>query len=337
VRGTEAEPAPHLYSLVDVLALDIPAPRYLVPGLLSEGMNLLAGKPKLGKSLLALNLSLTIAAGGQALGVSPAHAGQVEPGHVLYLSLEDRLRRLQFRARRILGGLNVEASARLVLATMWPRQDRGGLTHIAAWLDSVGRPALVVIDIWARFRATVRQGCPQYDQDYAHAAEVKELLDARAASALILHHCKKAAAEDVLDEISGTLGLAGCADGAVILSRTRGENRAKLFITGRDVDDRELELAFDPAVFTWTAEGDGTKPLGGELQLRIMAYLRLMGPRGAYTAQIAAYLKEPEQRKVRTVLYRLQERRLIIQRGNTWLCPPDDEPTGAEPEEPIPD
>jgi RecA-family ATPase len=65
--------------------------------MLPEGLTLLAGKPKLGKSWLAFSVALSIAAGGGALGAQP-----VAKGDVLYLALEDNARRLQSRARRLL-------------------------------------------------------------------------------------------------------------------------------------------------------------------------------------------------------------------------------------------
>ena len=67
-----------------------PAVRWAVPGLLPEGVTLLAGSPKIGKSWLALGIAVAVATGGIALGTIP-----VDPGEVLYLALEDTQRRLQ--------------------------------------------------------------------------------------------------------------------------------------------------------------------------------------------------------------------------------------------------
>ncbi|WP_261763881.1 AAA family ATPase, partial [Pseudonocardia asaccharolytica] len=77
--------------------MTFPEPRWAVPGLVCEGVTLLAGPPKVGKSWLSLNLALDIAAGRPALG-----SIEVEPGPVLYLALEDTPRRLQSRMRTVL-------------------------------------------------------------------------------------------------------------------------------------------------------------------------------------------------------------------------------------------
>jgi RecA-family ATPase len=55
-----------------------------VPGIVCEGLSLLAGPPKVGKSWLSLDLALSVAGGGKAFGAIP-----VQPGPVLYLALED--------------------------------------------------------------------------------------------------------------------------------------------------------------------------------------------------------------------------------------------------------
>jgi len=44
-------------------------PRWAVPDLVPEGLGLLAGKPKTGKSWLALDLGIAVAAGGRACKV----------------------------------------------------------------------------------------------------------------------------------------------------------------------------------------------------------------------------------------------------------------------------
>jgi RecA-family ATPase len=70
--------------------------KYVVPGYIAEGFSLFAGKPKLGKSWLALEIGLAVAAGSFCLG-----GVECEQGDVLYLALEDNRRRLQSRIRKV--------------------------------------------------------------------------------------------------------------------------------------------------------------------------------------------------------------------------------------------
>ena len=73
-----------------------PPIKWAVEGFLPEGLSILAGGPKIGKSILALHLATGVAIGGCVLGKI-----NVAKGQVLYLALEDTPRRLQ---ERILGG-----------------------------------------------------------------------------------------------------------------------------------------------------------------------------------------------------------------------------------------
>jgi hypothetical protein len=69
--------------------------KYVVPNYIVEGVTLLAGKPKIGKSWLGLDMAIAVATGGTVLGE------QCEQGDVLYCALEDNERRLQDRIQKI--------------------------------------------------------------------------------------------------------------------------------------------------------------------------------------------------------------------------------------------
>jgi hypothetical protein len=83
----------------ELLAIELPPVAWAIPDILPAGVSLLAGKPKLGKSWLALSVCEAIAVGGVALGVK-----HVEKGETLYLALEDNRRRLQQRLNKLLEG-----------------------------------------------------------------------------------------------------------------------------------------------------------------------------------------------------------------------------------------
>jgi hypothetical protein len=308
-------PRPETHTLTELLAMDIPEPRWAVPGLLSEGLTILAGKPKIGKSWLALNLAITIAGGGTALGMA-----KVVPGDVLYLALEDRLRRVQARAKKLLRGLDCAASDRLQIATAWPRLDDGGAEFIDEWAAAVERPALVVIDVWAKFRPVYEFKGSQYDQDYQHGAAIKEVADRRGLSVLPLHHTKKAAAEDIVDDVSGTLGIAGAADGLTILTRARGENEGRIFVTGRDVDERELAVAFDPATFAWRVAGDAAEHSRSKVR---QAVIRALRGADLMTYTETADLCDLDRDVVRKEMWRMVQDGTLQKSGSKYRLAPE--------------
>jgi RecA-family ATPase len=228
----------------ELMAMEFAPPRWAVPGFLAEGVNLLCGPPKVGKSWLSLGLALNVAAGTAALG-----SVQVEAGPVLYLALEDTPRRLQSRMGKILDGHS--APRGLTLATTCPPLPEGGAALINGWLTRNPDARMVVIDVFAKVRGRPLAGATAYDADYAAIGYAKRLADEHAVAVVLVHHIRKAGSEDFLEAVSGTNGLAGAADATLVLRRPRGEADGILSVTGRDVDEAEHAMRFAPETGTW--------------------------------------------------------------------------------------
>jgi hypothetical protein len=250
------------------MAARFPEPRWAVPGIIAEGVTVLAGAPKAGKSWLALGLGLACATGGKALG-----AIAVDAGPALYLALEDTGRRLQTRLRLVLGPDPAPHS--LTLATQCPALPSGGDAYIAAWLDRNRAARLVVIDVLARIRGPVSRDLPAYDADYRAVCRAKAIADHYGVPFVIVHHTRKATAADFLDEVSGTQGVAGAADSVAVLKRVRGKADAILHITGRDVEEAEHALAFAPDIGAWQLSDTPAAELAlGDTRAAILIYVR---------------------------------------------------------------
>lgn len=73
----------HTIDGATLMARPLRPPNFIVDTLLSQGLHILAGSPKVGKSWLALWLAVTVAKGEPVWGMA------VKPGAVLYLCLED--------------------------------------------------------------------------------------------------------------------------------------------------------------------------------------------------------------------------------------------------------
>jgi hypothetical protein len=256
------------WSAADLMTMEFPPPRWAVPGLIAEGVSLLAGPPKVGKSWLSLGLGLTVAAGGMALDAIPVHAGPV-----LYLALEDTPRRLQSRMGKILGGR--PAPAALTLATACPPLPQGGDEAIATWLDVNCDARMVIIDVFAKLRGASAPGASAYDADYAAVGRVKRVADAYGIAIVLVHHVRKAGSDDFLAEVSGTNGLAGAADATLVLKRPRGQADGVLHVTGRDVDEAEYALDFDARAGAWRLlDGPADDHARTDTRAAITRYLR---------------------------------------------------------------
>ena len=75
---------------------------------------------------------------------------------------------------------------------------------------------------------------------------LKTIADRFNITILVVHHTRKEDSDDSFNKISGTNGLLGCADGAMVLQKqSRIGKTATLDITGREVADLRLKLEFD--------------------------------------------------------------------------------------------
>jgi hypothetical protein len=246
--------------------------RYVVPGFVPEGLTLLVGRPKVGKSWLALDLCLACAGGWLTLGAIKA-----APGDVLYLALEDGKRRLQRRIEKLMSQLGWEwpKRLRLVPAGCWRRSDQGGLADIEAWCNSVTNPVLVVIDTLERIRKPATGKSPQYSADYEAITGLQKIASDRSIAIIVLHHDRKAEADDAFDTVSGTLGLTGAADTILMLKRRSGG--VILLARGRDIEESETALQFDKDTCRWRILGPAAEIQRSTERARVIEVLRATG------------------------------------------------------------
>ena len=216
--------------------------RWTVPGLIPEGLILLAGKPKVGKSWLALHLCHAVAfeSGGYALGQI-----EVEPGKAVYYGLEDSERRLQERLKGISCGLPIPGN--LFISNHLERLDAGGLEEIEAFLEDNPETRLVVIDTLARVKPRSRRNTDAYETDTEIMGGLQTLAMRRGITVLVVHHMRKNVkdADDVFDGVLGSTGLTGTADATVLVQRGRQSKEIVMHITGRDVEEQQLSVRFD--------------------------------------------------------------------------------------------
>jgi adenylate kinase family enzyme len=248
-----------MQSAADLLAREFPEPKWAVKGLLSEGATVIAGAPKAGKSYFALGLAIAIASGGYALGSMP-----VEQGDVLYAALEDGERRMQKRLREMLQ--SGAAPERLTYTFDCPRIDEGGLEAIEEWLIEHPDARLVIVDTLKRIRPQEHRIKRIYDNDYDAVAPLNDLAQKHRMAILIVHHTNKLTGnEDWFDSISGSLGLSAAVDNLMLLRRPRNEQKGTLYIGGRDIDDKALEVQFDGTINGWRLIGNALSPLAQKL------------------------------------------------------------------------
>lgn len=242
---------PAIHRLRDLQQKVLPETKWAIDPILPEGVTILGGKPKLGKSWLALAILNAIASGGSALGCYP-----VERGEVLYIALEDGEKRLKNRANTVLR--EALASESFYYATSWPRMDEGGHEMLEEWINEHPQARLICIDTWARFKSKPQgRQHAQYDEDYDALQPLQKLATDKGISIVVVDHMRKMESEDPVDQVSGSVGKTGAVDGFLLLYRKRNETDARLYVIGRDIEEEEeLILSFSHECASWTVKGN---------------------------------------------------------------------------------
>ena len=125
---------------------------FVVDTLLSQGLHILAGSPKVGKSWLALWLAVTVAKGESIWGMG------VKQGTTLYLCLEDSTLRIQNRLFEI----TEDAPANVHFSTNSDTLGKGLEEQLCAFLVEHPDTVLVIIDTLQMIRGA------GYDNTYAN-------------------------------------------------------------------------------------------------------------------------------------------------------------------------
>lgn len=257
-----------IISAESLLKQEFPEPQYIIEGLLPEGLTLMVGLPKIGKSFLALHIALAVASeNGKVLGYFGCKQGKV-----LYLALEDNQRRLHMRLEQLLRGEEIPKN--LYLATQIKKLP-DGLEQLREAIREMGIN-FIIIDTLARIVNTSGRKGNVYLEDYSMVEPLAELCKEENVSVLAIHHRRKTESEgDWTLDFSGSTGLTAVADNLVYLKRARGEKRAELRITGRDLaNDIEMALEWDDEIGFYKYVGDLDAIVESEQKRQILDFLK---------------------------------------------------------------
>jgi hypothetical protein len=220
-----------------------PPTQWIVENFLPIGLTILAGKSKVGKSWFILNLCKAVASG------KVSFCGKMsEPQEVLYLALDDPPFRLQLRGKE-LGFDNVGLGKKFKSATWWNRfQDPSkkdskipdGHQDLKLALEKHDKVRLVVIDVWQKVRPMKRAYSDDYEKDYAHLSEIKQLAYDNDCAIILSHHMKKGFEYEKNDGVIGSVAVQGCCDNIWVLERDKSNKTGTLTPSGKDSFDEDV-------------------------------------------------------------------------------------------------
>ena len=151
--------------------------------------------------------------------------------------------------------------------------NQGGVHDLKEWINETKQPRLILLDTLANVRPVSTQ--EGYAQDYAALTEIHRLANDKGIGIIALHHQRKVDADDPLDTISGTLGIAGCVDTPIILTSTsKGKS---LYLRGRDVEEADYAVEFDSESCKWRLLGSAAEINLSETRRKIRDALKVSG------------------------------------------------------------
>ena len=248
-----------------LMELELSAPQFCIRSLLPQGLCILGGAPKIGKSWLVLDWCVRIAKGEPIWGMETTR------GTTLYLCLEDTLQRVQRRLCCITEDGSTQMFFSTVAGTLADDLEEQILDFLREHPDTV----LIVVDTFQMIRGN--NGEQSYGNDYQDIQKLKRIADTLQVTILLVHHLRKQGDRDPVNKLSGTTGISGAVDAVYVLDKQeRAQNAALLIATGRDVEYRELELRFSKERCVWDMVSDSVASPEQLLPAELRSLVELM-------------------------------------------------------------
>jgi hypothetical protein len=244
---------------------DYPEPAAIVEAILYSGLTLLAGRAKVGKSWLGIDLALSLVQGSKFAGFLDVP----KPSSVLYVSLEERPRQTRARLRQLTSQGDFLASLRFIHEL--PPLMAGGAAVLDAELAEHPAEVVIVDSLLGITKAAGRKNMDALQTDYNIVNTLREVAERHRAALVLIAHTRKAAGDYFVDLVQGTTGVTAAADAVWVLQK-KSDGTAVLNVTGREVEDRIYGLTRRGAL--WHIEGEGEEFTQTEERREILELLR---------------------------------------------------------------
>jgi AAA domain len=216
---------------------------WVIPDVLVEGLTVMVGSPKIGKSLLSLAIAISVATGRRFFD------RPIRRQKVLYLALEDGQRRVQDRLNMLRNGTPLDSLSIITFDCLPPSR---AMATIEAKVRKF-RPKLVVVDTLAQLGGEIVLG-NNYASTYHSLLQLKNLADTNHLALIAMHHSSKNKKDDFVLSPIGSQGITAVADAVAELRRPRNQPKGTLSITGRDIKEMQIPLEMVEGVWQMSEE-----------------------------------------------------------------------------------
>ena len=209
-------------------------PKMLIDGVLSDGLAIMAGDSKIGKSWMVLWMCLQISKGEPVWGLPTRKTD------VVYLALEDR----EWRVQQRMQDLTDTPPDNLHFGFSCGQLGAELESQIEDVLKDYPSTGLLFIDTLQMVRDNASAKVNAYAQDYKDLSSLKKIADNHGICIFVVHHTRKERdGGNIFNDMTGSTGIMGVADTGMILRKDdRFGDNATLCITGRDVEEKKLKM-----------------------------------------------------------------------------------------------
>lgn len=209
-------------------------PKMLIDGVLSDGLAIMAGDSKIGKSWMVLWMCLQISKGESVWGLPTRKTD------VVYLALEDR----EWRVQQRMQDLTDTPPDNLHFGFSCGQLGAELESQIEDVLKDYPSTGLLFIDTLQMVRDNVSAKVNAYARDYKDLSSLKKIADNHGICIFVVHHTRKERdGGNIFNDMTGSTGIMGVADTGMILRKDdRFGDNATLCITGRDVEEKKLKM-----------------------------------------------------------------------------------------------
>jgi len=276
-------------TLSQILTEKIEPPKWIVEQLIPEGVTLVCGPSKSGKSYLMLYIAFCILEGQKVFGEF-----QVEEAPFLYFDLEESQSELLERIKDVLGKTVLSEEAGFYTIENKPQDLEALLSDLDNWIKENPKTRLIVVDTMVKIQPESKKGLSDYQNDSKFVGNLQAWAKAHKLAIVLVHHTTKTTnLSDPFKEIIGSVGLFGSSDMALVLKMNPDEKTHTLFVRGNRGNIKPIAIEMNWSNGNWNYLGDSGE-LSEKSEIRQILEILKDYPEGLGPKDISKLLDLPE-------------------------------------------
>jgi len=216
---------PSVMTAAELMSLEIPEVKWVIPKLLPAGLVLLAGPPKVGKSYLQLKLGKDIINGG---------------GKVFYYAGEDSHYLLRTRLNQLGMGECKNFFFHCGRESLFAKPNEFH-DKIAGMLNAAQLDAIFLDNMELVLPPKARGG-DDYAYYYQQLPQWASLASQHNCAIVMTHHTRKETTDNPFDAILGSQAIMGTSDTVMVMKKAKRDQEYDLHVTGKYVPDETFNL-----------------------------------------------------------------------------------------------